>query len=124
MKWIFFLFLMTTFSASADIFKIDGELLEFKTQEGMLLRGCDKGCEALSTIKLHKLIDLKKARAGEKFEGSVGSDVCRLVYKATSVLGLDQSKDQFAFCVFKDSSAVEINSLGDYLRQHKVVRHQ
>ncbi len=108
--------------AFAETFKIAGELTSFENKDGLLIKGCEKNCLALKTVGEFKKIDLKKARGQETFHGSVGSDVCRLVYKAESVIGVTESKDQRAFCVFKDSSLIEINSLSQYLTDKKIVR--
>ncbi len=108
-------------SALADTYKIGGELYIFKSSDGLLLKGCEKDCLALQTINKFKKINLKKERAKETFVSSVGSDVCRLVYKANSVIGVNQDKDQRAFCVFKDNSLIEINSLSSYLTEKKIV---
>lgn len=107
--------------ASAETYKIGGDLIEFKDTDGLLLKGCEKDCLALKTVGKFKKINLKKERAKETFHGSVGSDVCRLVYKANSVIGVTQEKDQRAFCVFKDNSLIEINSLSSYLTEKKIV---
>lgn len=107
--------------ALAEPFKISGELSEFKNQDGLLLRGCDKDCLALTTVRNFQHIDLKKERAKESYVSSIGSDVCRLVYKANSIIGVNQAKDQRAFCVFKDDSLIEMNSLGQYLKDKKFV---
>lgn len=114
--------LMLSTQTFAETFKIAGELASFENKDGLLIKGCEKNCLALKTVGEFKKIDLKKARAQETFHGSVGSDVCRLVYKAESVIGVNESKDQRAFCVFKDSSLIEINSLSQYLTDKKIVR--
>lgn len=114
-------FLLFSGLASAEIFRIHGELVELKARDGLLLKGCEKDCLAVKAVKRHKKISLKKIRAKEQFVGSVGSDVCRLVYQANSVIGTLENLDQRAFCVFKDESLIEINSLSDYLMQKKIV---
>lgn len=120
MKFLILGLLFSTM-ASAEHFKINGELVEFQSKDGLLVRGCEKDCLALKTVKKHKKIDLKKIRAKESLVGSIGSDVCRLVYKTNSVIGTLENLDQRAFCVFKDNSLIEINSLSDYLVQKKIV---
>ena len=120
MKFLILALLFSTL-ASAEHFKINGTLMEFQSKDGLLVNGCEKDCIALAKVKKHKKIDLKKVRAKEKFLGSIGSDVCRLVYKGNSVIGTIENLDQRAFCVFKDNSLIEINSLSDYLVQKKVV---
>jgi hypothetical protein len=110
------------FELGAETFQIAGDLVEFKDQEGLLLKGCEKKCEALEIIKKHKKIDLTKARQGLKYINSVGSDVCDKVYKAQSLLGMAQNQDRRAFCFFKDQSMVEINSLSSYLAKKKIVK--
>src|SRR5665648_489860 len=99
-----------SFSLHAETFKIAGELVEFKDKEGLLLKGCEKKCDALKIIKNYKTIDLKAATQGMKFTNSIGSDVCSKVYKAQSLLGVTMDKDGRAFCIFKDKSMVEMNS--------------
>lgn len=120
MKYLI-IFLITT-SAFAESFKIGGNLVDFKEQDGLLLKGCEKKCDALTVIKKHKKIDLKAARKGMPFINSVGSDVCNKVYKADALLGVNQDKDGRAFCMFKDQSMVEMNSLSDYLVNKKIVK--
>ena len=46
----------------AESFKIAGDLVEFKNQQGLLLKGCEKKCDALNVIKKHKKIDLESIR--------------------------------------------------------------
>lgn len=113
--------LMLSSIAFAEVFKISGELIDFKNQDGLLVRNCEKGCLALKAIAAHKKINLTEARAKETFVGSVGSDVCRLVYGGGSVIGIAENRDQRAFCVFKDNSIVEINSLSHYLKAKKLM---
>lgn len=109
-------------SAFAESYKIAGELHTFKTVDGLIVLGCEKKCEALKVIKKHKKIDLKAARKGMSFTNSVGSDVCARVYKADSLLGVAENMDRRAFCMFKDKSMVEMNSLSAYLVDKKIVK--
>lgn len=113
--------LLISLSSFAETFKIAGSMVVFESQEGLLLQGCKNSCDALKKIKSFNKIDLKKARAVGGHHNSVGSDVCRLVYKANSVLGLAGNKDQRAFCIFEDKSLVEMNSLSQYLLKKKIV---
>ena len=41
--------------------------------------------------------------------------------KAESILGVAENQDGRAFCVFKDGSLIEINSLSSYLTEKKIV---
>lgn len=120
MKFLIIALIAST--AYAESFKIAGDLLEFKTVDGLIVRGCEKNCEALKVIKKHKKIDLKAARKGQAFTNSVGSDVCNKVYKADSLLGVAENTDRRAFCMFKDKSMVEMNSLSAYLVDKKIVK--
>ena len=113
--------LLISFGAKAEIFKINGELLDFKSQDGLLVRNCEKHCLALKSVSAHKKIDLKKIRKKQTYLGSVGSDVCRLVYEGGSVIGIAENRDQRAFCVFKDNSLIELNSLSAYLKEKKII---
>lgn len=106
----------------AETYKIAGDLLEFKTVDGLITLGCEKKCEALKVIKKHKKIDLKAARKGQTFINSVGSDVCNKVYKADALMGVAENTDRRAFCMFKDKSMVEMNSLSAYLVDKKIVK--
>lgn len=109
--------------AFAETFQVSGQNLSFENHNGLLLQGCEtKKCEALKTISYFKKIDLKKIRRKQTSVASVGSDVCKLVYKAGSVIGIADNKDQRAFCVFRDNSAVEINSLSNYLIQNQILK--
>lgn len=118
---ILLLVLIFSMGAFAEAFKIGGEIMEFQTKEGLLVKGCEKDCLALKAVGKFKKIDLKKARRKVGFPGSVGSDVCKFVYEANSILGVNEQKDQRAFCVFKDESLVEINSLSNFLKEKKIV---
>ena len=118
---IIFMFLIFFSFANAETYKISGELLSFENRDGLLIKGCEKKCLALTKVAEFKKINLKLARSNEKFEGSIGSDVCRLVYKTSSVIGVATNKDQRAFCVFSDNSLIEINSLSKYLTDKKMV---
>jgi hypothetical protein len=120
---ILLLTLLLTTQAFAETYLIEGMNVDFSQKDGLLLKGCEKKCEALKVINEHPAISLKGARKGLKFSGSVGSDVCHDVYKASSLLGRDVvSKNQKAFCFFSDGSMVEINSLSDYLTRKKIIR--
>lgn len=118
----FLIIALMTGTAFAESYKIAGDLLEFKTVDGLIVLGCEKKCEALKVIKKHKKIDLKAARKGMSFTNSVGSDVCNKVYKADSLLGVAENTDRRAFCMFKDKSMVEMNSLSAYLVDKKIVK--
>ena len=121
MKFLVPLLLFSNF-AFAENFKITGTLVTFENKNGLLVSGCEHSCQALKTIEKYKKIELKKARGHEQFAGSVGSDVCRLIYKARSLIGLAMNNDQRAFCVFPDNSLIELNSLTDYLEAKKIVK--
>ena len=121
---IILLCMLFSFYSFAEVFQMRGELVDFKNVDGLLLNGCEKGCEALKTVAKFKKIDLKRARAGQSFKGSIGSDVCRLVYQVGSVFGSNQDKDQRVFCVFNDNSLIEINSLSLYLTRKKIVTEE
>jgi hypothetical protein len=121
MKFLILSLLLSTAASAETYYKIGGELVGFKSVDGLLLKGCETKCDALQAVKKFNKINLTKARAKETFEASVGSDVCRLIYKANSVIGVTQEKDQRAFCVFKDSSLIEINSLTEYLAEKKII---
>ena len=120
MKLAFFVFFLSTLT-QADTFKISGELISFENKDGLLTKGCEASCIALKKVSEFKKINLKKIRAKESFRGSIGSDVCRLVYKGESTLGVTETKDQRAFCVFSDQSMIETNSLSQYLTEKKIV---
>lgn len=121
MKSILLIFIFSISIAQAESFKIAGGLVSFELKEGLLLKGCEKGCLALKTIQKHKKIDLVSVRKGMTFSNSAGSDVCDKVYKADSLLGVAQNGDRRAFCFFKDKSMVEMNSLSKYLLDNKII---
>ena len=87
----------------------------------MLVAKCENQWLALKKIDQFKSIDLKKNRTHKQFIGSIGSDVCQFIYKASSILGIASNSDQRAFCLFQDGSMVEINSLSLYLEKKKIV---
>lgn len=119
MKFLFVV--LMTFPVFAENFKIAGGHVEFKLKDGLLLKGCEKSCEALKVIQKHAKIDMTEVRKGSSFANSTGSDVCEKVYKANSILGVAANQDRRAFCVFKDQSMVEMNSLSQYLIDKKIV---
>jgi hypothetical protein len=121
MKFIILSVFISSGALAVDTFKIGGELVSFKNNDGLLVKGCETNCQALAAVTKFKKIDLKKLRGKEQYNGSIGSDVCRLAYKGNSVIGINEDKDQRAFCVFKDNSLIEINSLGQYLTEKKIV---
>ncbi len=114
--------ILFSLSLHAESFKIAGDLTQFHAHDGLLLKGCEKKCDALKVIKEHSKIDLKSARTGMKTTNSIGSDVCLKIYKADSILGRAENKDMRAFCMFKDHSMVEMNSLSAYLLKKKIVK--
>lgn len=120
MKWLI-LFALSS-AAYAESFKIAGQMVEFKTKDGLITKGCVKSCEALKQIQKHKNINMLEVRNGMKFSNSVGSDVCDKVYKAQALIGVTENGDQRAFCYFKDKSMVEMNSLSSYLVEKKIVK--
>lgn len=119
MKFLLFLCLIS-FAVHAESFKMSGKLIEFKERDGLLLKGCEKSCEALKRIQEHKKINMLEVRKDMKFTNSIGSDVCDKVYKAQALIGVTESGDQRAFCLFKDQSMVEMNSLSSYLVEKKI----
>lgn len=121
MKYLILAVFITTGVFAVETFKIGGELVNFKNKDGLLVKGCESNCQALAVVNKFKKIDLKKLRGQEQYKGSIGSDVCRLAYKGNSVIGINEEKDQRAFCVFKDNSLIEINSLSRYLTEKKIV---
>ncbi len=122
MKYLILAGLFISQFAVAETFQISGSIYEFQNKNGLLVKGCEKGCKALKTVGAHKSIDLKKVRSGEEHINSVGSDVCNLVYKAKSALGRAQNQDGRAFCVFEDQSMIEMNSLSQYLTDKKIAK--
>lgn len=121
MKILFVLFF--SFSAFAESYLIEGTLVALMEQNELKVSSCPKDCDALKAVKAHKAISLKEISKGIKFPGSVGSEVCHVVYKAQSILGRhSETNDQRAFCLFPDKSMIEINSLTDYLIKNKYVR--
>lgn len=122
MKTFLFLALIYSSQIMAESFKIAGDLIEFKEKDGLLLKGCDKKCDALKVINKHQKINLEAIRKDMKFSNSVGSDVCHKVYGAEALLGVAENTDRRAFCYFKDKSMVEMNSLTAYLVKKKIVK--
>ncbi len=120
--WVWTILILGSNVARSETFKISGQWIEFSEKDGLLLNGCNQGnCEALAVIKKNKTIDLKNLRKKLRFDNSVGSDTCHLAYQAKIVIGITHNRDQRGFCLFKDRSMVEANSLGDYLVSKKMV---
>ncbi len=122
MKKIIFLLILVSNVAFCESFKIGGKEYELANQNGLLLFGCEKSCEALKVIKASKKIDLTKLRKGQPYANSVGSDACSLAYKANALIGINSQGDQRAFCLFKDESMVEMNSLSQHLEEKNIIR--
>ena len=122
MKILVLSLFFVSFEISAEVFQIGGTGHLFEVKKSVLVSGCEKSCEALDTIAKFKKIDLTKARKNLSFVGSTGSDVCKLVYKTKAIIGVNEAKDQRAFCVFKDQSMIEINSLSNYLESQKIIK--
>lgn len=123
MKFLVGLIFLLPLTTSADVFVIEGTRVDFVEKDDLLVKGCEKNCEALAQVKKFPKIGLAEVRKNLKFAGAVGSDVCHEVYKASSVLGRAPSDQrQHAFCYFKDGSMIEINSLTEYLAKKKIVR--
>jgi len=120
-KNILFFLLLPAF-AFGESFKISGERYDFSEKNGLSLYGCEKGCEALKVIESTKKIDLTKLRKGKKYVNSTGSDSCALAYKARATIGVNSGGDQRAFCIFKDQSMVEMNSLSSYLETKNITK--
>lgn len=108
--------------AQAEAFKISGDLYQFRQADGLLIARCEKNCDALKTIKKHKKINFDSLIKKGSFVNSVGSEVCDKVYKGKSLLGVAENQDRRAFCIFKDGSMVEMNSLSEYLTNKKIVK--
>ena len=122
MSKYFLIVFLVSLNIFAETYKISGELVNFESRDGLLVKGCEKDCLALKVVSEFKSINLKQIRKGQKFEASIGSDVCKLVYKTRSIIGVTEQKDQRAFCVFKDDSLIEINSLSKYLVDKKIIK--
>jgi hypothetical protein len=123
MKKIFFIFnLFISFIASGETFVISQKPFEFLDYKDVLVANCLKKCEAKRLLDKHTKINLRKLRSKARFANSVGSDVCSLVYKGNSIIGLASNRDQRAFCVFKDESLIELNSLGLHLKEKGIVK--
>ena len=114
--------LLLSLPVYAESFKIAGDVTSFQDKDGLLVKGCEKECDALKVIKKHSKINLEAARKGMKTTNSVGSDTCLKVYKADSILGTAENKDMRAFCLFQDHSMVEMNSLSQYLVNKKILK--
>lgn len=122
MKTFLFVGLLLSSASFAETFKIAGSLHPFQVKDGLLVKGCEKECRAIKVVESHKKIDLNKVREGQKFDNSVGSDVCAKLYKVNSVLGEAKNRDRRAFCVFEDGSMIEMNSLSKYLTDRKIAQ--
>ncbi len=123
MKKILLVFMLFgSFMIRAESFLINQKLIEFSDQKGVLVANCINQCEAKKHLEKHKKINLRKLRSKARFANSVGSDVCSLVFKGHSLLGLASNRDQRAFCVFRDESMIEVNSLSSYLTENGIVK--
>ncbi len=114
--------ILFTLPLHAETFKIEGTPLEFKSKDGLLIRGCEVMCQVLKTIEKHKNISLSAIRKGKEHTNNVGSDVCTLVYKADILEGTALSGKPVTFCFFRDNTMVEIGSLSRYLTDKKYVK--
>jgi hypothetical protein len=116
------IFLLLITCASAETFKIAGSFVTFSSRGSLLLKGCEKDCQALKVIAKHTKIDLAATRQGMEFVNSIGSDVCSKVYHMRSVLGVAENHDGRAFCLFEDNSMVEMTSLTRHLVKKKYLK--
>lgn len=119
-KLIFLLLLGFSLNVFSEAFKINGEILSFKKHpSGLLIKNCEKNCEALKVLSLAKY-DPKKIKKTSSLASSYGSTACHNLLGGVSLLGMSLENDGRDFCVFKDKSIVEINSLTIYLKENKV----
>lgn len=114
----FFIFSLSS-NLLAESYKIAGKEFEFyPTKSKIKISKCKDDCQANEAIK--KIIKNKKKypKTIQKrtFANAIGSSVCQEKLEGLSVLGLAKNKDQRAFCVFKDGSMLEINSISEYLK--------
>lgn len=120
MRVLVFALYLTSLGAFAKHYKVSGNLLEFKKDDsGLLVYGCDKGCEALKVLTISKY-DPSTIKRKSQFVASLGSEACHYILGGKTYLGVNMDKDGRDFCVFKDQSMLEINSLSDYLKKHKI----
>jgi hypothetical protein len=105
----------------AESFFIFDKVYEFSSFNDVLVSNCQKKCEAKKKLSALKKVNLKKFTTKEAFANSPGSDVCRFVFQGESLMGQAQNRDRRAFCVFKDLSLIDINSLTLYLEEKKLL---
>jgi hypothetical protein len=93
-------------------------LTQWKSTISSTLTKCAKECMAKTAVEkyLQKPFPLK-SKAGFYSQG--GSVLCRDYWNEVSVLGIKNDKSRTAFCLFKDQSFVEIQSLSERLKNEK-----
>lgn len=121
MKRLIFLSLLCfSFGSYSEVFKINGEVVNFEEHpSGLLIKNCKKNCEVLKVLSLPQF-DPKKIKTKSSMAASLGSTACHYILDGVSILGANLDNDGRDFCIFKDESMVEINSLSRYLEKNKV----
>ncbi len=114
--------LLLSSSILAESFFIKDKVYEFVDFEGVLISQCQNNCLAKKVIIKNKKIVQSELKSDSFFSNSLGSEVCKKIFKGFSLLGQAHNQDRRAFCVFKDQSLIEINSLTDYLKQKNIVK--
>lgn len=103
---LFILVMGVAFASSAKSYKISGKVYEFHEIKGVYAHGCEKDCLAISSLKkLKKLPKQSKGLLKSKASLICGSSGGKAVF------GVDSKKNMMAFCLFKDDSLVEYQSL-------------
>ncbi len=106
----------------AESFFIKDKTYEFINFQGVLIAECPHNCMAKIVMFKNKTIKLSQFKNESYISNSLGSEVCKTIFKGHSVLGQAVNRDRRAFCVFKDQSMIEINSLTDYLKQKNILK--
>jgi len=110
MRAVLFVSLLFTVNAIAAEYKIEGKMYSFKAHQGIEVFCQKPGPECLAENTV-KSLTVKNSRP-DKFGGS---EFCLKELQIQTVLGVNKAGDGRAFCVFKDSSLIEVNSLGAFL---------
>ena len=99
-----------------ETYRIASEIVTFELFEGVEISHCKDLCQAKEKLLSLKKKGPPKVKSKKKFISSVGSDACEYM-DGQAVLGTNLKKDGRSFCLFKDHSMLETNSLGRYVEK-------
>jgi hypothetical protein len=114
MRIIIILFILAQASLAMDV-KILGRNFSFTKIDKVYVYGnCEKDCKAKKLFQTY-LKKPFKPKSKEKFFTQTSSVLCRDYWKAVSVIGVHENGNKGAFCLFKDQSMLDLDSLQEVI---------